>query len=122
MPGSLPNYLAGSGPIGEWEPTHLFAGDADVHTDGATAAVDIEIYTVVSFNADGHLIPFDPSAGVTSAVAGIAAQPISAGAKGPYYTAGAFNPDALKWPTDYSTFEARRAVFAGTPIFIKKVI
>lgn len=125
MPGSLPNLVAGGGPIGSWEPTHLFSGDADVHTDGAVAGANFAIYTVLAFNAAGQLVPHAPAAtdGTENAL-GIALTAGVNGQKTPYYTAGQFNPDALVWDASLTTFEQRQAAFRNSTsgIIIKKVI
>lgn len=122
---STPNLLAGSGTLGSWEPTHLFSGDADIHTDGAVAGANFAKYTVLSFNAAGQLVPHDPDGTDGTEVAlGIALEAGVSGQKTPYYTAGQFNPDALVWDASLTTFEQRQAAFRNSPsgIIIKKVI
>lgn len=125
MPGSLPNLLAGGGPIGSWEPTYLFSGDADVHTDGGVAGENFAIYTVLAFNATGQLVKHAPAAtDSTGKAMAIALEAGVAGQKVPYYTAGQFNPDALVWDASLTTFEQRQAAFRNSTsgIIIKKVI
>ena len=58
---SLPNYLAGNGDLGSWEPTQLFAGEADIVTDGGEVAVAFARYQVIAKNAAGKLVPYDPT-------------------------------------------------------------
>lgn len=125
MPGSLPNLLAGGGPIGSWEPTHLFSGDADIHTDGGVAGANFAIYTVLAVTAAGLLVPHAPAATDGTEVAMfVALEAGVSGQKVPYYTAGQFNPDALVWDASLTTFEQRQAAFRNSPsaIIIKKVI
>lgn len=125
MPGSLPNLLAGGGPIGSWEPTHLFSGDADVHSDGGVAGANFPIYTVLAVTAAGLLVPQAPAATDGTEVAMfIALEAGVSGQKVPYYTSGQFNPDVLVWDASLTTFEQRQAAFRNSPsaIIIKKVI
>lgn len=52
----------------------------------------------------------------------IAAQPIPAGTRGPYFTGGIFNVDAINWPTTAATIEQRKAAFDGTPIGVRHLL
>lgn len=117
---SLPNYLAGNGDLGSWEPTQIFAGEADIVTEGGAAGADIAIYQVIAKNAAGAMVPYDPtSADSPEATAiGIAAQPAKSGQNVPYYIGGVFNHAALGWPATVDTLVKRQAVFDRTNIHI----
>ena len=71
---SLPNYLAGNGDLGSWEPTQLFAGEADIVTDGGEVAVAFARYQVIAKNAAGKLVSltklvsWEPTHRITSVV------------------------------------------------------
>ena len=117
---SLPNYLAGNGDLGSWEPTQLFAGEADIVTDGGEVAVAFSRYQVIAKNADGKLVPFDPTTpDVPAATAiGIANEAGVVGSYAPYYIGGVFNHEALVWPAAVDTLLERQAVFDRTNIHI----
>lgn len=120
---SVPDYLAGSGTLGTWTPTQLFAGEADIVTDSGIAAADIAMYQVIAKNAAGKFVPHAPSAtdGTQTAI-GIALQPTKNGNGVQYYTGGCFNHAALGWDSTLDTFEKRQAVFDRTNIQISKII
>lgn len=118
---SIPDYLAGNGDLGSWEPTQIFAGEADIVTDGGPAAADIVIYQVIAKNAAGAMVPHNPGAaeGAPEALAiGIAAQPAKSGQNVPYYIGGVFNHAALVWDSTLDTLVKRQAVFDRTNIHI----
>jgi hypothetical protein len=117
---SLPNYLAGNGDLGSWEPTQLFAGEADIVTDGGVVAVAFAKYQVIAKDATGKLIPFDPTTpDVPAATAiGIANEAGVVGSYAPYYIGGVFNHEALVWPAAVDTLLERQAVFDRTNIHI----
>ncbi|QMV34306.1 head decoration protein D [Salmonella phage vB_SentM_sal2] len=125
---SLPNYLAGNGDLGSWEPTQIFAGEADIVTEGSVAGADIAIYQVIAKNAAGAMVPYDPTATADaspeatpapqSVAIGIAAQPAKSGQNVPYYIGGVFNHAALGWPATVDTLVKRQAVFDRTNIHI----
>lgn len=125
---SLPNYLAGNGDLGSWGPTQIFAGEADIVTEGGAAGADIEIYQVIAKNAAGAMVPHDPTATTgtspdevpapQSVAIGIAAQPAKSGQNVPYYIGGVFNHAALGWHASLDTLAKRQAVFDRTNIHI----
>lgn len=125
---SLPNYLAGNGDLGSWEPTQIFAGEADIVTDGGAAGATIQIYQVIAKNAAGAFVPHDPTATTgtspdevpapESVAIGIAAQPAASGKNVPYYCGGVFNAAALGWHTSLDTLAKRQAAFDRTNIHI----
>lgn len=123
---SLPNYLAGNGTLGSWEPTNLFSGESDIVTDGEMVGVAFARYQVIARAASGanagKLVPFNPEGTDGSELAiGIANEAGVVGTYAPYYCGGVFNPDALVWPASVTTLEARKAVFARTNIQITKL-
>lgn len=117
---SLPNYLAGNGDLGSWEPTQLFAGEADIVTDGGMVAVAFARYQVIAKNAAGNLVPFDPTTPDTpeATAIGIANEAGVVGTYAPYYIGGVFNHEALVWPAAVDTLLKRQAVFDRTNIHI----
>lgn len=125
---SLPNYLAGNGDLGSWEPTQIFAGESDIVTEGGICAADITIYQVIAKNAAGAMVPHDPTATTgagddavpapQSVAIGIAAQPAKNGQNVPYYIGGVFNGAALTWHSSLDTLVKRQAVFDRTNIHI----
>lgn len=118
---SIPNYLAGNGDLGTWEPTNLFAGEAPIITDGFETAVDVQIYQVVAKTAAGKLttLVYPPADDNPATVAiAITAQPGKTGQHVPVYTGGAFNHAALIWPAGCDTLEKRQALFDRTDIHI----
>lgn len=119
---NLPNLLAGNESLGAWAPVQVFSGDAILHSDGATCAVNFPIYTVLAFTAEGLLTPHDPAAtDGTQVAAVIAAQAGTAGNPCPYYTAGQFNPEALVWNAALTTVAQRKAAFVNSPVIIKEI-
>lgn len=124
MAASLPNYLAGNGGPYTWEPTQIFAGEADIVTEGGICAADITIYQVIAKNAAGAMVPHDPTAldgsdpAPQSVAIGIAAQPAKNGQNVPYYIGGVFNGAALTWHSSLDTLVKRQAVFDRTNIHI----
>lgn len=117
---SLPNYLAGNGDLGSWDPTQIFAGEADIVTDGGEVAVAFDRYQVIAKNAAGKLVPFDPTTPDTpeATAIGIANEAGVVGTYAPYYIGGVFNHEALKWPAAVDTLLKRQAVFDRTNIHI----
>lgn len=117
---SLPNYLAGNGDLGSWEPTQIFAGEADIVTEGGPAGADIAIYQVIAKNAAGAMVPYNPTTpdAPEATAIGIAAQPAKSGQNVPYYIGGVFNHAALGWPSTVDTLVKRQAVFDRTNIHI----
>lgn len=125
---SQPNYLAGNGDLGTWEPTQIFAGESDIVTDGGTCGAAVTIYQVIAKNAAGAIVPHDPTATTGSgadekpapqAVAiGIAAQPSENGKNIPYYIGGVFNHAALTWHSSLDTLAKRQAVFERTNLHV----
>lgn len=117
---SLPNYLAGNGDLGSWEPTQLFAGEADIVTDGGEVAVAFARYQVIAKNAAGKLVPYDPTtpANPEATAIGIANEAGVVGTYAPYYIGGVFNHEALVWPAAVNTLLKRQAVFERTNIHI----
>lgn len=53
---------------------------------------------------------------------GITAQPILAGVKGPYFTGGTFNHQALVWPASIDTLAERKLAFAGSNIGVRQLL
>jgi len=119
---NLPNLLAGSEELGTWAPVQVFSGDAALHSDGATCAVDFPIYSVLAFTPAGLLTPHVAGASdSTGTAAVIAAQAGKAGSKCPYYTSGQFNPEALVWDASLTTVAQRKAAFVNSPVMIKEI-
>lgn len=52
----------------------------------------------------------------------VAAQPIKANQFGPTYLGGGFNHVKLIWPTGVNTLAERKAMFAGTPISVGRLL
>lgn len=128
MPPSLPDLLAGSEDLGNWAPTQIFSGEADIVSDGDPVGAVFPIYAVVAKNATGQLVPFNPTAAPVgdnpapeTIAIGIAAQAGVLNTFAPYYVGGVFNPDALVWPASVTTLAQRKAVFARTNIQITKL-
>lgn len=119
---NLPNLLAGNESLGAWAPVQVFSGDADLHSDGATCAVDFPIYSVLAFTPAGLLTPHVPGATDSTGTAfAVAAQAGRTGQKCPYYTSGQFNPEALVWDASLTTVAQRKAVFVNSPVMIKEI-
>lgn len=121
---SLPNYLAGNGDLGSWEPTQIFAGESDIVTDGGACGAAVTIYQVVAKNAAGAIVPHDPTAkdgenpAPQATAIGIAAQPSENGKNIPYYIGGVFNHAALTWHSSLDTLAKRQAVFERTNLHV----
>lgn len=124
MPGTYPNLLAGGiTDEGSLYPFELFAGESDVVTSQGTAGTTaLEQFRVIS-RVSGLLVPWD---GTTLSGAGkpigITAQPIPAGATGPFFIGGVFAHDALVWPSGVTTVVARKAAFDGSNIAIGTIL
>lgn len=118
---SIPNYLAGNGDLGSWEPTNLFAGEAPIITDGFQTLSAVQMYEVVAKNAAGEIqvLTYPPVDGQLNTQAfAITAQPGNVDDFIPVYTGGAFNHAALIWPAGCDTLEKRQALFDRTDIHI----
>ncbi|AAQ63359.1 decorator protein D [Burkholderia phage BcepNazgul] len=119
--------LAGNGTEGSYIPEQLYAGEADIVTTRANvaAATVLEKYRVVAL-VGGLLVPWNPAASDGSQKAyGISAQPKAAGAatvSHPVFVGGVFNHAVLVWDAAADTFEERQAAFAGTPVFIDRLV
>ena len=109
--------LAGDTTLGTLTPVQLFAGEAPIVTHNFTAAAALQKYQVFELNASGQAQPLASGKAV-----GIAAQATGTGVKFPCFEAGAFNHEALVWPGAMTTFDARRAAFAGTDVHIMKLL
>lgn len=120
-----PDLLAGSEILGSVSYTHLFAGDTpNVVTDGGELAGEaIERYRVIARGTDGKVYKYDPAGtdGKNKAV-GVALLDYAAGKTVQYYLGGCFNDQALVWPAAAADLAARKAVFVGTNIVIKRVV
>lgn len=123
---------AASGNLGAYVPFQLLAGETEVVTQRDTFLTGhaMAAYTVVGrITASGKLIPVVTAASDGSQVpVGILAVPLdtssaglNADAIGPYYVGGAFNHEALVWPTGVTTLAARKALFDRTGIVIGDV-
>jgi len=121
------DWKAGITNEGSFSPTQLFTGDDPVHgqpfdvADGQVLAVG----TIVSFNAAGAIIPWDPANAVTLPAAlndisvGVLAQSINTDT-GPFpaqahvWLTGCFNPDLLIWPAVINTWPERNAAIIAS--------
>ena len=116
--------LAGNGNLGGFTPFQLFAGEKEIVTthDLVASGVTIAKYQGVAKDANGLIVPHDPTAGNTTAkLVGFAAQPIvttAAGKSLPYYVSAFFNHEALVWHASLDTLAKRKAAVAGTEIQI----
>jgi hypothetical protein len=100
----------------------LFAGNIATRTNQGTATnAAIPQFTVLGMVAASQLIKaWDPTASDGSErPIGVAAQPIAANGKGPYYEDGVFNHEALKWPAAIDTIAKRKNALAGRPFSVR---
>lgn len=123
------DMLAGSRDLNAWEPTKIFAGESDIHTDSGVASAAIEMYQPVIRKDDGTIAPFDDAAYTeweadkTKAPIGVSTQAAVAGGPALFYTGGTLNIDAITWPTEVTDLVKAKALFelGRSTIIIKKL-
>lgn len=121
------DWKAGASDEGSFSPTQLFTGDDPIHGRPFPVAEGevLEFGTIVSLNANGEVIPWDPPNAVTlpaalnDVVLGVVATAIDT-YDGPYpaqahiWETGCFNPDLLIWPAVINTWPERNAAIAAS--------
>ena len=128
MAASYPDLLAhGVTDEGRFDPFQLYSGSGPWNTTAAQAADGqaIQQFEVVGLNASHRLVPYDPGAVPPATVYGIAAQPVDASTPGgmvPVFVSGGFNHEALVWNAAIDTLAERKAVFAGSPMYVQQVL
>lgn len=106
-------------------PIDLLAGSRELHTNRAVVATGVTVlqYQIISLNAAGEVILFDPAGSAPANLAiGIACVPATAGQGLPYYTGGDFNHAKLVWPAATTTLALRKAVFARSGIAVSTIL
>ncbi len=122
---------------GSFDPTQLFTGDDPHHSQPFPVAdgLDLDVGTIVSWNAAGEIVVWDPADTVTlpaalnDLVCGVLAASINT-ATGPYpamapvWVTGCFNPDLLIWPAVINTWPERNAAIlaSGARFRVKRLI
>ena len=123
MAGSYPDLLAhGVEDAGRFDQFDLYAGSGPWNTSQmqATDGLAIQQFEVLAVTA-GKLVAYTTGA---TAVA-IAAQPVEAATPGvfvPVFLTGGFNHEALVWNAAIDTLAERKAVFAGSPMYVQQVL
>ena len=108
-------------------PTQLFTGDDPVHGQPFQVAdgLNLAVGTIVSFNASGEIIVWDPANAVTLPAAlndiavGVLATAINTDtglypAQAHVWLTGCFNPDLLIWPAVMDTWLERNAALIAS--------
>lgn len=103
-------------------PFQLWIGGAPVVTDAAIAEVDIEKYELVAL-VNNRIVRFVPGTHEAKQMV-LAAQPTLAGQSCPFWKAGRFNHEAVKWPagTAFDTYAERQAFLTGTMLMVGHLI
>lgn len=121
------DWKAGTADEGSHLPTQLRTGDDPVHGQPFAVAdgLNLAFGTIVSFNAAGEIIAWDPANAVTLPAAlndiavGVLATAINTDtgaypAQAHVWLTGCFNPDLLIWPALINTWAERNAAIIAS--------
>lgn len=113
------NRFAGDEDLGSFEPTQIFAGSADIVTDGGEVVeVEFAQYQPIIRTATGGLAPYVAGQDPDVLPFAISTLPGVVGSTCPYYVGGTFNHEAMVWDAAVNTLALRRELFARTNINI----
>lgn len=108
------DIAAGQTVLGTVALVQLYAGEAPITTNDYETSIAVTKYLVASVDATGKVVAFDAELPKV-----IASQAAAIGDRIAFFDGGNFNHEALTWPADLTTFEARRAAFGANNTTIK---